>query len=781
MISQRTRGLHHSLLLCQVLLIGFGLWLAMDVAFTLFTAASSLHRDRYPIYGAVLIVGLVIETLTRDPQQLASNLFNRNIYDQHKISLRQTFFSAGMLFLYLAAAKDAFISRTVLAVGLPLIYLLLVWSNYFLPRVIGRFLYGEGRVERALLVGSVSYPFRLLAWLKGKEDFGFRTVGNLSDPGEGRLSGVRWLGPYSELEKVLQSEHVTQVIFLALPESAESYERLVKTVEDRGIRIMLLNNLEEKLHHRAVHFEDGGLDFIAPRAEPLEDPLNRFAKRALDLAVALPIVILILPWLAILVWILHRVQSPGPLFYRQVRAGIQNRQFTIIKFRTMHVENPDESRQASEGDTRIFSAGRWLRRLSLDEIPQFLNVIKGDMSVCGPRPHLVEHNADFAQRMARYHVRTVVQPGVTGLAQVRGFRGEIHDNSDIEHRLESDLAYIEHWRFSLDIMIIFRTALQMALFAGNRFLRGTEPSSQSRAGEDGDSAMALATSSGASKTYLPLALRREFRQILGIRFFTGSTFEAVTIGMQGGLVVAPSAPVLLGLERDPAQRSAVRNSALAITDSGLMVLLWKLLTGEDATRVSGFAYLKLLLEQPQLHEAGSTFWVMPSLETVHRTIGWLRSEGFAVSEDDCYVAPQYDREGGVISDPRLIELVRTRRPAHVIMAVGGGVQEQLGADLLKHLDYQPAVHCTGAAIGFLTGEQARIPMWADRCRLGWFWRCLSEPAKFVPRYWEARKLVGLMLHYHGRLPGGRSVPANVASGRLVPLFSGANGAGSSPP
>jgi hypothetical protein len=98
-----------------------------------------------------------------------------------------------------------------------------------------------------------------------------------------------------------------------------------------------------------------------------------------------------------------------------------------------------------------------------------------------------------------------------------------------------------------------------------------------------------------------------------------------------------------------------------------------------------------------------------------------------------------------------------------------------------HLDYLPAVHCTGAAIGFLTGEQARIPMWADRCRLGWLCRCLSEPGKFIPRYWEARKLVGLMLHYHGRLPVGHTAPAGVSKGHLVPLFSGANGAGSSPP
>jgi UDP-N-acetyl-D-mannosaminuronic acid transferase (WecB/TagA/CpsF family) len=255
------------------------------------------------------------------------------------------------------------------------------------------------------------------------------------------------------------------------------------------------------------------------------------------------------------------------------------------------------------------------------------------------------------------------------------------------------------------------------------------------------------------RSYLPDSLRRNFRQILGIRFFTGNVSDAVILGMQGGLVVAPSAPVLLGLESDAVHRVAVRSSSLAITDSGLMVFLWKLLTGEEITRVSGLVYLKLLLEQPQLRSPGATFWVMPSASTMERNLAWLQDQGLAVCREDCYVAPQYGRLKASIADPNLVDLVRQKRPQHIIMAVGGGVQEKLGAYLLSKLDYRPSVHCTGAAIGFLSGEQVRIPMWADSCRLGWLYRCLDEPAKFIPRYWEARKLCGLMLQYHGRLPG----------------------------
>jgi lipopolysaccharide/colanic/teichoic acid biosynthesis glycosyltransferase len=127
----------------------------------------------------------------------------------------------------------------------------------------------------------------------------------------------------------------------------------------------------------------------------------------------------------------------------------------------MHADNPEEARQAVPGDARVFGFGRWMRRLSVDELPQFINVLRGDMSVTGPRPHMIEHNAQFARQMANYHVRTFVKPGITGLAQVRGFRGEARSSEEIARRLESDISYLENWRLALDVSIIARTAWQM--------------------------------------------------------------------------------------------------------------------------------------------------------------------------------------------------------------------------------------------------------------------------------------------------------------------------------
>jgi UDP-N-acetyl-D-mannosaminuronic acid transferase (WecB/TagA/CpsF family) len=243
---------------------------------------------------------------------------------------------------------------------------------------------------------------------------------------------------------------------------------------------------------------------------------------------------------------------------------------------------------------------------------------------------------------------------------------------------------------------------------------------------------------------------RCYRQILGVRFFIGSPKEAVAIGLRGGLVVVPAAPALIELEHDTAYRDALAGSDLAITDSGFMVLIWRFLRGERLIRVSGLEYLQLILQDPSLREPGATLWIMPTAGARDRTVTWLRQQGFSTTKDDCYLAPMYPK--GTIEDTALLDLVRSRRPRHIIVGLGGGVQERVGLYLKTQVDYKVGIHCIGAAIGFLTGEQVNIPPWADYFFLGWFFRCLSEPKKFVPRYWKAKRLVGLMRRYGERMP-----------------------------
>jgi UDP-N-acetyl-D-mannosaminuronic acid transferase (WecB/TagA/CpsF family) len=229
-----------------------------------------------------------------------------------------------------------------------------------------------------------------------------------------------------------------------------------------------------------------------------------------------------------------------------------------------------------------------------------------------------------------------------------------------------------------------------------------------------------------------------YRKILGVRFFVGDAPEAVEIGARGGLVVVPAAPALVELERDKDYRDALTGADLVITDSGLLVIVWNLLKWDHIHRVSGLEYLQLLLQRPEFRRPGSTLWVMPSRESMDRNVSWLMAQGYAVGKDDCYLAPKY--LPGPISDPALLKKVEEMRPEHIIVCVGGGVQERLGLFLKRGCDYRPAIHCIGAAIGFLSGDQVRIPAWADRLVLGWLFRCLSQPKRFVPRYFRALQL-----------------------------------------
>ncbi len=241
-----------------------------------------------------------------------------------------------------------------------------------------------------------------------------------------------------------------------------------------------------------------------------------------------------------------------------------------------------------------------------------------------------------------------------------------------------------------------------------------------------------------------------YRRILGIRFFVGDAPEAVEIGARGGLVVVPAAPALMELRRDPEYRRALLAADLAITDSGFLVLLWNVMMRDRIHRVSGLEYLKLLLNRPEFREPGTILWVMPSQSSMQRNLNWLGAQGFPVTAEDCYLAPKYG--GAAIKDDALVQLINERKPRHVIIGLGGGVQERLGLCLKEQCPGNPAIHCIGAAIGFLSGDQVHIPHWADQWILGWFFRCVANPGRFVPRYAKALQLSVILWRYRGQIP-----------------------------
>jgi UDP-N-acetyl-D-mannosaminuronic acid transferase (WecB/TagA/CpsF family) len=237
-------------------------------------------------------------------------------------------------------------------------------------------------------------------------------------------------------------------------------------------------------------------------------------------------------------------------------------------------------------------------------------------------------------------------------------------------------------------------------------------------------------------------------QVLGIRFFRGTAAEAVArICEDGGMLFVPAAPALVRLQRDEIYRRAVAAADMAIPDSGLMVLLWRIFHGDKVNRISGLAYLKALITEPSFDHA--TMFVLPSESAREKIMTWARENDRAITTDGCYVAPMYDMS---VQDRHLVALIEDRHPAHVVIAIGNGPQEKLGFFLRENLSYRPAVHCVGAALGFLTGDQVAIPNWADRFYLGWLFRLIAQPRVFIPRLARAAVLPLLILKYGEHLP-----------------------------
>lgn len=241
------------------------------------------------------------------------------------------------------------------------------------------------------------------------------------------------------------------------------------------------------------------------------------------------------------------------------------------------------------------------------------------------------------------------------------------------------------------------------------------------------------------------------QKILGIRFFDGNVDQAIEIMLRcGGMVVVPAAPALVKMrhENEHYQR-AMTEADLAIADSGFMVLLWRFLRARKITRISGLKYLRHLIARLAVENRAKIFWVLPSEKARQKAEHWLRENRFQFTDADLYLAPQY---GQAVKDRELLKKIEQQRPAHVVIGIGNGPQEKLGRYLRDGLSYRPAIHCTGAALAFLTGDQVAIPVWADRFYLGWLLRLLREPRIFIPRLTRALELPWLIFRYGSKLP-----------------------------
>lgn len=318
--------------------------------------------------------------------------------------------------------------------------------------------------KKAIIIGYTPKGLNLYHYFRNNPSISNKLIGyfddkNLQDHGDVEIS-VR---PLEEVEKFC-TDHYVQEIYYALSNHSDYLKELSKFADQNFIYLGIIPDVDTIDSGRKLEaqvYDDGRIPIISYRKRPLRLMINRNAKRLFDICFS-TFVLFMLSWTVFpIIALAIRLDSPGPVFFKQIRPGLGNRPFWCYKFRTMHITLCSNTQQATRHDKRITRVGAFLRKTSLDELPQFFNVLRGDMSVVGPRPNLLVHLEQYGALIKDYSFRHTVMPGITGYAQISGFRGETRELYQMEQRVAYDLDYMENWSLTFDLSIIFRTMVNV--------------------------------------------------------------------------------------------------------------------------------------------------------------------------------------------------------------------------------------------------------------------------------------------------------------------------------
>lgn len=298
---------------------------------------------------------------------------------------------------------------------------------------------------------------------------GYKVIGYFNENKNPDINEMKYLGKIENCIEFIKNQDIKE-IYCALPDSdVNKINQLMLEADREMIRFKLVPEVKDYFKKNVMVQVFGHLPVLSPRSEPLEIKVNQIIKRIFDIVFSLLVIILIMSWLVPFIAILIKLGSKGPVFFTQTRSGKDNQPFKCLKFRSMFMNGESDTKQAEQGDRRITRIGAFMRRNSIDEMPQFFNVLMGNMSVVGPRPHMLQHTEEYAQIIDEYMVRHFVLPGITGWAQVRGFRGQTLEKSAMKERIKADIWYLENWSFLLDLKIVFLTCWQIIVGQENVF------------------------------------------------------------------------------------------------------------------------------------------------------------------------------------------------------------------------------------------------------------------------------------------------------------------------
>ena len=370
------------------------------------------------------------------------------------------------LSLYLIIKREhialAAVNTILIIVGLLIIIpIIALFLRIFIYEQTKIYFKEKGLLKRVLIIGYNSTSKKLVSYFE-QEDINTEILGFAeNEQNVNELSNYPIISNIDLAVEVAKQHYVDEIYSTITPEQNPKLYQLIHQADHECIRFRIVPDFSVFIQgpFYVSYFND--MPILTLRSEPLDDLNNRHIKRGFDVLVSLLVVVFILSWLTPLICILILIESRGMPFFSQLRTGKNKKSFPCYKFRSMYLNKESDLKQATKNDNRITKVGRILRRTSLDEFPQFINVLIGNMSIVGPRPHMVKHTDDYSKIVNQYMVRHFSKPGITGWAQIHGYRGEINDLVQIRNRIQYDIWYMENWSLLLDIKIMFLTVFNI--------------------------------------------------------------------------------------------------------------------------------------------------------------------------------------------------------------------------------------------------------------------------------------------------------------------------------
>ena len=366
------------------------------------------------------------------------------------------------------AGYDAISTRFMVLFHLANFILLIIW-RLTCHRIVLHYRSQGRNAAYCIYLGSASSIRELYAEQSHKST-GYRVLGYFdNEPDEKMNKDIPYLGKLDAVMDYLNT-HTVDNIYSCLPSSCSKLIlQTIRWSEQNFAHFYHLSHTRNYLHHRMTLDTVGDVPVLSLHASPLNEIDNRFIKRAFDLIMSGLFLFTVFPFIYIIVGGIIKITSPGPIFFKQKRNGINGKEFWCYKFRSMKVNKDADKIQATKNDPRKTKFGDFMRKTNIDELPQLINVFLGDMSLVGPRPHMLKHTEEYSQLIDNYMVRHFVKPGITGWAQVTGFRGETKELHQMEGRVKADIWYLEHWSFLLDLYCIYKTFANVVIGEKNAY------------------------------------------------------------------------------------------------------------------------------------------------------------------------------------------------------------------------------------------------------------------------------------------------------------------------